>query len=310
MNSASLFSIRTVCPLCGTDKLETLLTVPYTDPALLAELVARYEGNLSKEDLEDVSYTLLHCAQCEFVFQQYVPTDALVQKLYSYRSPESIERSLSKRFFSKTRFYSNNATLAERARILLDKGNTHSARYSAFEYGAGWGYFSLMVKAFGFDVLSLEVSKERTENLQNLSIPVIDSLDKVTVGFDYVHADQVFEHIPNPLEVYKKITSHLNTYGVFFIGVPNGNNIKKKISQNPRNYFLKDVYPLEHINCFSTQSLLVLAGKAGLRPVKTVEAIPLFLKYFSFSRSAQGFQESVRFALGQKFGTALYFTQR
>ena len=310
MSSTSLFFIRTECPLCGTEKLQTLRSVLYTDPALLSGLVARYEGNLSKEDLEGASYTLLHCVQCDFVFQQYVPTDVLVQKLYSYRSTESINRSLSKRFFSRTRFYSNNATLAERVRIILDEGKTGPARYSAFEYGAGWGYFSLMVKAFGFDILSLEVSRERTESLQSLSIPTIASLKELYGEFDYLHSDQVFEHIANPLEVFKKITSHLNTRGVFFISVPNGNNIKKRILQNPHNYFLKDVYPLEHVNCFSTKSLVVLARRAGLKPVKAVTAIPYFLKYFSFVRIAQGIQESIRFFIGQKLGTALYFTKR
>lgn len=300
-----LFLCRESCPICDTQDLEMLLSVPYSRKEIADVIVARYESNLSAEDLEGVSYELLFCKTCNFTFQKYVPTHEMVQKLYSYQSHDRIAESLKKRAASQVKYYFRNARMAEKALLLL--GGTSSG-LSAFEYGAGWGYFSLMLKAFGLRVTALEVSNERTENLRSLGIPVVSRAEDLEGTYDYAHADQVFEHLADPKSAIREVGSHIRSGGVAYVAVPNGNTVRHRIRNGSGNYFIKDVYPLEHVNCFSHTALVALAAHAGLTPVPFSKALPRFLKYASLRDNAHFVQEAAKFLFTQKNGTALYFT--
>lgn len=91
--------------------------------------------------------------------------------------------------------------------------------------------------------------------------------------FDVIYANQVFEHIPNPLETLNHLKSGLAPGGVIKIAVPRPRNIERvlkvmdwkapKYSKNSLN----DVAPLEHINCFRLPSLIEMARQAGMEQV-------------------------------------------
>src|SRR5690606_17208053 len=90
-------------------------------------------------------------------------------------------------------------------------------------FGMGWGFWCLAAKARGFQVVGLELSEERlrfareqgTESWRTLS-------DNPIANFDFINAEQVFEHIPQPRETLTTLAARLNPGGVVRIAVPDG----------------------------------------------------------------------------------------
>jgi SAM-dependent methyltransferase len=89
--------------------------------------------------------------------------------------------------------------------------------------------------------------------------------------FDLINAEQVFEHLPEPLDTLRHLSRGLKPGGLLRIGVPNGTGLKQSLAAwdwtAPKGSArsLNAVAPLEHLNCFTRTSLLVLAETAGLR---------------------------------------------
>ena len=66
------------------------------------------------------------------------------------------------------------------------------------DFGMGWGKWCQMAKAFGCQVYGLELSKARIKYASSLGISVLSNEELNHYKFDYINADQVFEHITNP----------------------------------------------------------------------------------------------------------------
>jgi hypothetical protein len=132
-----------------------------------------------------------------------------------------------------------------------------------------------------------------------MGIEVIENLSGQR--FDFINAEQVFEHIPSPCETLQQLAEHLNSGGVIHIAVPNGAGIERKLARPDWKPTGDAVLPLEHINCFTRRTLIRLGETVGLRVV----APPLVLarKY--------GWKLLVRSVAArcyrQFFGTGIYF---
>ena len=157
------------------------------------------------------------------------------------------------------------------------------SQISVFDFGMGWGKWCYMAKAFGCDTYGTELSETRIEYAKRNGIKVITWDEIPEYKFDFINTEQVFEHIPNPLDTLRYLRDSLKPRGLIKISVPNGKNIKKKIkigdwmapkgSKNSLNY----VSPLEHINCYTRTSVIEMADHAGLVRVR----LPLFLQIAS-----------------------------
>jgi SAM-dependent methyltransferase len=92
--------------------------------------------------------------------------------------------------------------------------------------------------------------------------------------FDCINAEQIFEHLPNPLETLQYISQSLKPNGVIRISVPNGWDIRNRLKildwaalKGSKNT-LYPISPLEHINCFNHDALVRMAELAGLAPIQ------------------------------------------
>ena len=150
---------------------------------------------------------------------------------------------------------------------------------SILDFGMGWGAWALMAKAFGCDSFGSELSAERIQHARSNGIKVI-SWDEIPQNrFDFINTEQVFEHIPEPLETLRHLGSGLKTDGILKISVPFADDIERRLSlmdwksSKGSSNSLNPVAPLEHINFFRRQSLSKMAGLAGfeelLIPIKT-----------------------------------------
>jgi hypothetical protein len=91
---------------------------------------------------------------------------------------------------------------------------------------------------------------------------------------DFVNTEQVFEHLSDPYEIISILASALRRGGLLKISVPQAPDLEYRLNgfdwnASPgRRSLLTAVHPLEHVNCFDARSLIALARRVGLEPVR------------------------------------------
>ena len=137
----------------------------------------------------------------------------------------------------------------------------------------GWGDWCRMAGAYGCTASGTELSQARIDHAQALGISVVSWEDIQEHQFDFINAEQVFEHVTDPVGTLDYLCRSLKPHGLVQISVPNGWDIKRRLvvmdwtAPKGSANSLNPIAPLEHINCFSHESLVRMAGIIGLEPV-------------------------------------------
>lgn len=139
---------------------------------------------------------------------------------------------------------------------------------SLIEIGCGDGSFmrhacSLIPRVVGIEP-SNRFSAEAIRTGMNIIRGYVDSKTLLTdEKFDSFVSRQVFEHLPDPLDVLKGIRNLLNPGAIGLIEVPNG---LRALRMNRFFEFFPD-----HVNYYSVNSLVALASDAGFNVISCQE---------------------------------------
>ena len=266
------FQSRRHCPLCQSENRNTLLDLPYSNEQLAAYIEVFYQGKVPLKRLKSGSYRVLQCQDCDFIYQDQILNQQGMQALYLDWVDHAA--SLSKKQQAKARLYRQYAMQVQSlARLLPDRPH----RVSILDYGMGWGYWSRMAQAHGYQVYGHELSTQRCEHARAMGVEVIEQLPGVGEHYDLIYASQVFEHLPDPLDALKSLCARLKPGGLVYIRVPDGRGIVDWLGNRDWSPELDAIHPLEHINCFTRKSLIAFAAKVDLKPVN----VPLRLNWGS-----------------------------
>ena len=275
---------RELCPACQSKKFKTIYSCGFLESPIREYLASYYfsQGYAKELDcLEGAKFILNECSNCGLVFQEEVPNDYLTEIIYDKwvgLSASALEFERQNRFR-----YDDFARYAQEIMMALMYFEANPKQPAFLDFGMGWGYWCLMAKAWGCDSYGCEISKSRVEYAQSQCIKVISLKEIPNHSFDFINAEQVFEHIPEPLETLLFLKQSLKAEGLIRISVPDGGDIKRRLKKldwtAPRysRNSLMAVSPLEHINCFNHGSITEMAEIAGFEQVK----IPLSLMYAS-----------------------------
>jgi SAM-dependent methyltransferase len=266
------FIIRETCPLCQSSNFQVFYKEAYAFPDLKEFLAEFYnnQGIFEFQYLEDAEYQLCECLDCGFVFQQLVPDEFLGDRIYEHWISSEYAFELEKTKQDMHQFW-NFAFDFSRVVYHLHKPPRD---ISVLDFGMGWGTILQIYKSMGCEVVGCEIADSRIAYAAQNGIKNLKIDEMPSKAFDYIHAYQIFEHIEEPIEVLKLLVEGLKPDGLIRIAVPNGRTVKKDISnlnwKNDGNLKLRlsSAYPLEHINCFTYQTLNLLGEKCGLTPVK------------------------------------------
>jgi len=253
------FETREHCPVCGNNQAGTLHQAAYSDPALNQFIVSFYQDRADLNVLRDAIYRVAKCGCCSFIYQTNVLNDEGMATLYS--DWVDAEMSLHKKQNARAKLFKQYAGQMQTVSRLFP---ILPGQVNVLEFGMGWGYWSRMARAFGFRVSGFELSPERAEYARTLGVEVIDKLPETGHHYHFIYANQVFEHLPNPLETLEQLQARLKPDGVIYLRVPDGRAIEKTLAQSGWSCELDAIHPLEHINCFTRHSLCQLASRAGL----------------------------------------------
>jgi len=275
--SSPHFVVRNRCPACTSVSFKTIYASPFAEPPISGYLVDFYspQGGIELEYLDGATYSLAECDSCGLIFQEEIPNDGLMERMYERWIDPEIALA---QHHTSLNYYSSYAR--EIMQIIAYCGQPPSA-LSFFDFGMGWGKWVLMAKAFGCNSIVSELSDFRIRFAQPNGIKVIPWDEIPQHQFDFINTDQVFEHIPTPLDTLFHLKNALKDEGLLKISVPSDRKIRRtlaimdwgaaKNSKNSRN----PVAPLEHINFFPRKTIVNMLTIAGFEEV----FIPMRLQY-------------------------------
>jgi 2-polyprenyl-3-methyl-5-hydroxy-6-metoxy-1,4-benzoquinol methylase len=259
---------RERCPSCGSPDASPLLRHLYEATPLREFLVATYEGRADLSRLTGIAFEVDRCNSCRLVFQRTVPVGSLLDDLYDvWIAPGEKERLRGRYELSYYRY------LAEQVDFLVQHFRKKPSQVSVLDFGLGWSEWASVAKGYGCNVAGMEISSERIRHARSLGIEIVEWGEVPQRAFDYINAEQVFEHLINPRETLVHLAKGLRANGLIGISVPNGRGIEKRLKRLPGMRkvtmdYIMPITPLEHVNCFDHWSLVELGLQSGLRPVR------------------------------------------
>jgi len=287
------FIQRPTCPLCRSAQKAILFSENLAEGKVWSFLDDYYQGRIDRNDLADARYEVARCLDCGFIWQTQILGSELMDKLYNvWISPTA---SLAKKTNAGDSLFSGYAREARAISSLLGKNPSET---NVLDFGMGWGYWCLAAKKLGYNISGFEISKERVAFARENGIRVIENFPDIAADqFDFINAEQVFEHLPEPLETLRALMAALKKRGIIRISVPNGRGIEKKLKRPDWKPAKNAIQPLEHINCFTHWTLIKMANLAGLKMGR---------QSFLPGSGAKGILKKY---YQRYFGTSLYFSR-
>ncbi len=265
------FIKRERCPCCLAEDREELCRVPYQDAVIRNYLDRFYAdvGKIEHDQLAGSDYALLECKSCGAIYQEQIPDGELSNRFYE----EWIDPKRAFDLYEHTRSVASYAHLARSVETIIRHLGRTPSSLKLLDFGMGWGKWCMLASAFGCQSFGAEISPERIRYAEAHGIQVITYEDMTNHSFDCINAEQVFEHVPDPLDMLKYLVSALAPDGIMWIAVPDGGDIKKRLklwdwnAPKDSERSLNAVAPLEHVTCYSHDVLASMAAKAGLRTI-------------------------------------------
>lgn len=266
------FIERTACPGCHHPEFETLYTCGFLDSPVRDYLVAFYtpQGPIDLDALADATYQLVRCRHCQMVYQTFIGDDVLLEKLYDQWLDADLDYEQHVRSLDLNAY----AMLAQEIMTVIAALDLKPHQITLLDFGTGWGRYPQMAKAFGCTAYASELSQRRAAYFEEQGVENLAWDDIPTHQFDFISTEQVFEHLPRPLETLRHLKQALKPNGMIKISVPNGQDIDRRLgvmdwqAAKGSSNSLNPVAPLEHINCFRHDSILKMAELAGMDEVR------------------------------------------
>ncbi len=138
------------------------------------------------------------------------------------------------------------------------------------DIGCGFGFSADAAKRLaGWTAIGVEPSTWGRLGAEALGLEIIgDFIDRSHViasqRFDVVHASEVIEHVPDPVDFLTFLGELLSLDGVLVVTTPNGSALAGPLSQPMRNAVLS---PGAHVALFTKQALADGLSRAGFKHV-------------------------------------------
>ena len=263
--SSDCFELRDRCPACNSINFKQIHKSAYKQPPIINYLNEFY-GPLEEVDLNclnDATYSLCLCNDCDLIFQKEIPNDFLMDRFYGHWV-DPHKALIKHKNNTLATYYNHSYELTH----CISYFNQNPANLKFLDFGMGWGDWALMAKAFGCQSYGLELSLERIHHAESNGIEILDMKSITQHQFDFINAEQVFEHLANPYETLCELKKALKPNGIIKISVPKTRRINKnpeKVDWNNYSVSLNSIAPMAHINTFRNSSLINMAERANMK---------------------------------------------
>jgi len=222
----------TICPVCKNDQEKLFLCK--------VSLVLGFE------------YDLVECQNCGVIYFDPLPTVDQLNRFYS-ASYYNFNRWHDE---AKGKIYAKKLTKLKKNGRFLDVGCSTGFFINAIKNNSSWEVYGV---DFGQDAVQFAREKLHLDvergNLQDAAFP-----DRY---FDYIHLNNVLEHVPDPLSLLKECKRIVKPGGTFFLSVPNGKNDSRGLIDFYQSEHIPARSVNGHIFFFPSKTLLTLFAEIG-----------------------------------------------
>ena len=262
---------RDTCCVCNSVLFKDVFSIKYSEENISEYLWKFYsrQGYIDLELLKNDFFDIKKCINCGMIFQKNIPDGIISDLLYNnWIDPQlSFERN---QIWKERIIEDRKLELRDLLRYIPHKQN----QFNVLDFGYGWANWSEAALSLGCNVFGCEISPSRIKNADMLGIHNIELNHIKDHKFDIINIDQVLEHLSEPRKVLELLWRSLTNDGLLIIDVPNGSDAEKKLNEKAwiQSPELKEQFnyiaPLEHINCFSRETLYYLTKACGFKQIE------------------------------------------
>ncbi len=266
------FTERNRCPACHDGQVCSRYETAFADGGI-GIFVRSYYG-IDPETLSGQPYHLSECAACGLVFQKYIGDDRLLSALYTHwvSEPEDPERDIAtyRADIAAIRLTRDAHEIMAASSFL----GIPLARLRTLDYGMGWALWARISQGLGCASFGTDLAEPRMEFARRHGVTAVTDAEIADLQFDFINTEQVFEHVPQPLDLLRRLSKSLTPGGVIKLSLPSGETAPALIAMLEQGRYAGDyrtimpIQPLEHINAFRKSTIGVMAGAAGLQIVR------------------------------------------
>ncbi len=255
---------RLTCPISDTPA-EVVFSRPYSLPEL-RDYPERC-GLTAKTG--DKPFEIRYCPGSGVYFQTWTMDDSELAGLYS---PGADERSFMDQIAGQELHWFAHMT----DEILVMRQCVATRPPVVLDFGCNWGKWASMALAYGCDVYGVDVNQDAAAFCATRGIKMISRAEMGHARFDFINADQVLEHLTEPLEVAREFAAALKPGGYLKLGTPDDPKLPgllRAAQASGSNAVLEpriidSLTPLAHVNLFNHAALRSLGERVGLRAVR------------------------------------------
>lgn len=239
---------NTLCPVCNSDKVETVFTA--IDHTVTGE-----------------SFGVAKCKNCSLLFTENIPSANEIGKYYA--SENYISHSdTQKGFINKAYHIIRKRTLLQKKELIEKETGKSSGKL--LDIGCGTGAFLHAMQVGGWACTGLEpddAARKRAIEQYNLSVSPADEIYNLPgETYDAVTMWHVLEHVHDLNGYVNQLKKIIKPGGKIFIAVPNYTSFDAK--HYGKNWAAYDVP--RHLYHFSPKSMDALMQRHGLQVKKTL----------------------------------------
>ena len=221
-----------------------------------------------------LGFKFVRCCKCNHHFVKNPINEEVLLDMYETKESDNLQRVTN-----KTNFYKEywNEVYSKYTDYFHSKG-IYSG--SVLDIGSGTGAFLKFLKEnFGYSLYGTEFADEVIEDLVSIVGDrekifhkiKLEDIDFHGLEFEIITMWGVLEHIYNPLEVLKKISSIITPNGIMLALVPNLNSKALKIL----GITTPTLDPRGHIHFFTDESINKAASLVGMRVIDKFGELPV-----------------------------------
>ena len=290
------FVSREKCPVCASNRIEVLYSCALTRDPVRSFIESHYksQGRIDWQYLEGTDYVICDCTNCGLLYQKNVPNELMLDQLYNVMIGPKFLSDLEANRLTIDNFEQIAGELGLLFR-LIDKP-PRQVRF--LDYGFGHGRWARVAVAMGASVFATEISLEKVAYASEIGVTIVSHRALADMQFDFIHTEQVFEHLTDPGRDFQTLAKALSRDGIMKIAVPPQRNIRASLKANgmiswspqerlwnprcsaPQESKYDDyvaILPLEHLNAYSRTSLAILAERNDMGFLSRVrrQSVPL-----------------------------------
>jgi 2-polyprenyl-3-methyl-5-hydroxy-6-metoxy-1,4-benzoquinol methylase len=250
---------RAGCPACEEPATNVVTSLPYgTNPVLLAPELPPFGLK---------QYCIRECPVCGLLFQEEALDGAETAVFYRARQGQALKKLAARRL-------SDYAHLVEDVLLARKLIGRESPRM--LDFGAGECTWGGTAHALGCEVVCFDLHDAIEECAANFGLKAV-ALEEIAPGsLDYINADQVFEHLADPLAQLQVLVPKLRAGGLIKISTPGNPGMRASLqstnfatmTQGEFEAQFSDLKPLMHLQLFSARSLQTMGSRAGLKHLR------------------------------------------